>query len=181
MSGASYPDSVLQASRAVFAAKARTFHWSARLLPADRRDDAAVVYAFCRLVDDTADEAPTAAVAAAALDRLAAELEGRAEPRPLVAAFLDTAARRGLPLDAARELLAGVRSDLGVVRIADDDALLVYCYRVASTVGLLMCGVLGVRERDALPFAVDLGVAMQLTNICRDVAEDAGRGRVYLP
>lgn len=65
--------------------------------------------------------------------------------------------------------------------MADDAELVRYCYRVASTVGLMMCGVLGVRCREALPHAIDLGIAMQLTNICRDVAEDAARGRVYLP
>jgi phytoene synthase len=65
--------------------------------------------------------------------------------------------------------------------MADDAELVRYCYRVASTVGLMMCAVLGVRRREALPHAVDLGIAMQLTNICRDVAEDAANGRVYLP
>ena len=98
-----------------------------------------------------------------------------------MALFLETADRTGIPVGAALELIVGVRSDMHPVRVADDRELLRYCYRVAGTVGLMMCGVLGVRDTDALPFAVDLGVGMQLTNICRDVAEDAGRGRVYLP
>jgi phytoene synthase len=168
-------------SRAVLAHKARTFSFAGRFLPPAVRDDAALVYAFCRLVDDTADEAEDPGAAARALDRLGAELRGGAPARPLVAAFRDVAARLDLPLQSAEELLRGVRSDLGPVRIGGDAELIRYCYRVASTVGLMMCAVLGVRRREALPHAVDLGVAMQLTNIARDVAEDAERGRVYLP
>lgn len=168
-------------SRAVLARKARTFHLASRFLPAAVRDDAALVYAFCRLVDDTADEAPDPALAAVRLERLRAELLGEAPARPLVAAFRDTAERLDLPLAAAADLIHGVRSDLHPVRVADDAELIRYCYRVASTVGLMMCAVLRVRCREALPHAVDLGVAMQLTNIARDVAEDAGRDRVYLP
>ncbi len=172
---------VLRSSRATLARKARTFHFAAHLLPASVRDDAAVVYAFCRRVDDAADEATDPDTAARALDRLDAELRGDVPPGPLVAAFRETAARCDLPLDSAHELIVGVRSDLGEVRIEDDAELLRYCYRVAATVGLMMCGVLGVRCRDALPHAVDLGIAMQLTNIARDVAEDAANERIYLP
>ncbi|HEX2188282.1 MAG TPA: phytoene/squalene synthase family protein [Longimicrobiaceae bacterium] len=172
---------VLEASRASLARNARTFSLAARLLPAGVRDDAALVYAFCREVDDTADEATDTAEAAVALARLRAEAAGHAPARPLVAEFRAAAARLGLPLRSATELVDGVASDLGPVRMADDAELLRYCYRVASTVGLMMCAVLGVRCREAHPHAVDLGIAMQLTNICRDVAEDARRGRVYLP
>ncbi|HEV2148718.1 MAG TPA: phytoene/squalene synthase family protein, partial [Longimicrobiaceae bacterium] len=138
-------------------------------------------YAFCRAVDDTADEAADAASAAAALDHLRAEVLGEAPARPLVAELRAAAARLELPLRSATELIDGVASDLGPVRMADDAELLRYCYRVASTVGLMMCAVLGVRCREAHPHAVDLGIGMQLTNVCRDVAEDALRGRVYLP
>jgi phytoene synthase len=172
---------VLAAAHAEFRRKARTFWWAARLLPRGTRDDAAIVYAFCREVDDTADEAADPAAAELALQGLSNEVLGRGCPRPLIAEFRAVALRRGLPLESAAELIAGVRSDLGVVRVADDEELLRYCYRVASTVGLMMCAVLGVRRREALPHAVDLGIAMQLTNIARDVAEDAARGRVYLP
>ncbi len=174
-------ESVRAASRATLAGKARSFYWASHLLPPATRDDAALVYAFCRLVDDTADEALDPLLAASALAQLEAETLGVAQARPLVAAFRQTAARLELPLASATELIAGVRSDLDPVRIPDDPALLLYCYRVASTVGLMMCAVLGVRRREALPHAVDLGIAMQLTNIARDVAEDACRGRVYLP
>ena len=172
---------VLDASRESLARNARTFSLAARFLPPAVRDDAALVYAFCREVDDTADEATDAHAAAAALERLRSEVTGDAPARPLVAELRAAAARLELPLHAATELIDGVAGDLRPVRVADDAELLRYCYRVASTVGLMMCAVLGVRCREAHPHAVDLGIAMQLTNICRDVAEDAERGRVYLP
>lgn len=172
---------VLSASRRIMARKARTFHWAARFLPQAVRDDAAVVYAFCRLVDDTADEARDTVLAACGLRALRRELTGEEAPRPLVAEFLSTARRVDLPLRSALELIQGAASDLGPVRVQDDAELLRYCYRVAGTVGLMMCSVLRVRGHEAAPHAVDLGIAMQLTNIARDVAEDAARGRVYLP
>jgi 15-cis-phytoene synthase len=172
---------LLQASHRTLRRKARTFHLASHLLPRSMRDDAALVYAFCRLVDDTVDDATDPHAAEAALNRLGAELEGEVAARPLVAALRAAAVRLELPIGAAAELIEGVRSDLGSVRVRDDEELLRYCYRVAGTVGLMMCAVLRVRRREALPHAVDLGIAMQLTNIARDVAEDARRGRVYLP
>ncbi len=172
---------LLAESHDVFRRKARTFWWASRLLPRTARDDAATVYAFCRMVDDMGDEADDPSTAELALEALSNEVDGRTQPRPIVAELRAAAERLGLPMEAAAELIAGVRGDLGLVRVADDAELVRYCYRVASTVGLMMCGVLGVRCREALPHAIDLGIAMQLTNICRDVAEDAERGRVYLP
>ncbi len=174
--------SAVQAESAdTFRRHARTFSLAARLLPAAQRGDAALVYGFCRLVDDTADLATDGVHARVALQRLRDEIRGSTPPRPLVAELRSAAVRLELPLESAVELIDGVRSDLDPVRIGDEAELLRYCYRVASTVGLMMCAVLGVRRRSAHPHAIDLGIAMQLTNIARDVAEDAGRGRVYLP
>lgn len=161
----------------VLARHGRSFHLASFLLPADRRDDAALLYHFCRVVDDLVDEDED-------LDDLAAlrrELQGVGMPRPLVQRMRDLQRRRKLPMDALLHLIDGVTSDLGQVAFRDDRELLRYCYKVAGTVGLLMCAVLGVEDREALPHAVDLGVAMQLTNICRDVREDAARGRRYVP
>ncbi len=172
---------VVQDSRAVLSKHARSFKWASRFLAPEQRDDASVVYAFCRLVDDTADEAADEERAAIELGFLRAELVGEAEPRPLVQAFLEVSERRSMDIRYALELIEGVQSDLGDVIFQTDAQLLRYCYRVAGTVGLMMCAVLGVDDRDALPHAIDLGVAMQITNISRDVLEDAGRGRVYLP
>lgn len=173
---------VLSESHAVLAKHARSFSLAAVFLPRARRDDAAVLYAFCRAVDDAVDEASDAEEAERALVVYREGLDGRGDATPLVCGALRAmAARRGMPLRAAHQLIDGMESDLGEVRVGSDRELLRYCYHAAGTVGWLMCGVLGVDARRAIPHAVDLGIAMQLTNICRDVAEDARRGRVYLP
>jgi len=174
-------DPVVDEARAVLATHARTFNLAGRFLPPGSLDDAAIIYALCRLVDDTIDEAPALEVGVAALALIEAELRGEAAPRPLIAATLAVARRRGIAIEVILELCAGVRSDASEVRIEDDAALIRYCYQVAGTVGLMMCGVMGVADAAALPFALDLGIAMQITNICRDVAEDAARGRIYVP
>lgn len=186
-------------AHAVLERHGRSFALAGRLLPRDRRDDAAIVYAFCRLVDDTADEADSPDQARAGLDQVQLWLRaGRehheataASPSPrvdlgpearrVVDAFVEVCRRRGIDLGAAEELILGVRGDLGPVEFADDAELIRYGYRVAGTVGWMMCGVLGVTDAKALAQAIDLGVAMQITNICRDVRQDAGMGRVYLP
>lgn len=168
-------------SHAVLNHHAKSFSLAGLFLPPAQADDAAVVYAFCRLVDDLADEAPNPTVARTRLDAVAAELDGSAPPRPIVAAFLTVAARQGIDLQAARDLMAGVLSDLVAVRVRDLEELDLYCYRVAGTVGLMMCGVMGVTETTARAPALALGEAMQLTNICRDVLEDLDRDRVYVP
>ncbi len=172
---------VVRQSREVLATHARSFRWASRFLGPAQRDDASVVYAFCRLVDDTADEAMDGHRARFELERLRKELHGEAPARPLIEAFLDVSTRRKLDIRYADELIEGVLSDLGSVVFQTDEELLRYCYRVAGTVGLMMCAVLDVKDPSALPHAIDLGVGMQLTNICRDVLEDAQMGRVYLP
>lgn len=174
-------DALIAHSRGVLAKHARSFRLAAHFLPSGCEDEAAVVYTFCRLVDDLADEAPSPEQARSDLAQVAAELDGRAPARPVVAGFLDIARRRDMDVGAARELMEGCLSDLGEVRVADDRELLRYCYRVAGTVGLMMCAVLGVTDPRALPHAIDLGLGMQITNICRDVKEDAAMGRTYLP
>ncbi len=172
---------IVRESREVLSKHARSFRWASWFLPEDCRDDAAVVYALCRLIDDIADLAEDENVARVELNKLRRELRAEEAARPLVAAFREVAARRNMSLEFADQLIEGVLSDLRTVRVKDDDEFLRYCYRVAGTVGLMMCGVLGVDERTALPHAIDLGVAMQITNICRDVLEDSQNDRVYLP
>ncbi|MEZ4384725.1 MAG: phytoene/squalene synthase family protein [Nannocystaceae bacterium] len=174
-------DPVVAAARAVLEEHARTFNLAGAFLPDGCRDDAAVVYAFCRLVDDAVDEAPSIPAGRAALASITAELRGEAPARPLIAGLRGLAAARGIDLRVFEELIAGVASDAGEVALHSDAELVRYCYRVAGTVGLMMCGVMGIDDPAALPFAVDLGLGMQITNICRDVAEDAERGRIYLP
>jgi phytoene synthase len=164
----------------VLARRSRTFSLAARLLPADLRRDAAIVYAFCRHVDDLADDAPSADAGLVALDRLDRDLRDGRSDDSRVARYLAVARRRGLDVAWGRELVAGGRSDLGSVRIPTDDALVRYSYRVGGTVALSCSALLGAGP-EARPFATDLGIAMQITHICRDVREDAGGDRVYLP
>jgi phytoene synthase len=175
--GALTPDHALSVLRD----GSRTFSFAGRFLAADRLADAALLYAFCRRVDDLADDAPDADAGAEALASVWAGLRGEGPRAAWIEQLVALFERRGIDVAIAEELVFGVGSDLGTVRVADDGELVRYGYRVASTVGLMMCGVLGVVDPVAAPFAVDLGVAMQLTNICRDVAEDARLGRVYLP
>ena len=168
-------------SRDVLSHHARSFRWGAFFLPEGAHDDAAVTYAFCRLVDDVVDEAPSEQAASEGVQALEAELRGDALPSALVRGFSQVMLRDGGSLDAAFELIKGVRSDLDEQIVQDESELLTYAYRVAGTVGLMMCQVLRVEDPRAIPHAIDLGIGMQLTNIARDVKEDAGRGRVYIP
>ena len=159
----------------------RSFRLAGSLLPRDLLHDAAELYSFCRYVDDLADESGDPAIARVALLSLRRSMLAGEATHPAVRGFLRLVARRGLdPLVAAR-LVDTMIGDLGPVRIADVAALLRYAYGAAGTVGLLMCRLLGVSDPRAAPHALDLGVAMQLTNIARDVVEDAQRDRVYLP
>ncbi len=166
----------------------RTFHAASRLLPRHVRHELAVLYAFCRLVDDCGDlasckwdgDSSTFLSPADLLREVEANLSGDAATSPIISDFLTLASQRGIPLRLPTELLEGIRSDIGSVRFREEGDLIRYAYRVASTVGLMMCRVLGVPSV-ADPHAIDLGIAMQLTNIARDVREDALRDRVYLP
>src|SRR5690606_23084968 len=131
--------------------------------------------------DDTVDEADDENEARQRLVLIEEMLGGTRAPSPIVAAYIALMEAADIGLAPARDLIAGARSDLQAVRMRTDEEFLQYCYRVAGTVGLMMCGVLGVRDVGARRHAIDLGIAMQMTNICRDVLEDAKRDRVYLP
>ncbi|MGI9253784.1 MAG: phytoene/squalene synthase family protein [Thermomicrobiales bacterium] len=157
----------------------RTFYIASHCLPPERRKAVHAVYAWCRIADDLADHATDLDQAAIDLDAWERQI---GEPtHPVAVAFAIARQRYAIPAGPAHDLISGIRMDLSAVRFETWDDLSVYCYRVAGTVGLLVAPILGCREEDALPRAVDLGVAMQLTNILRDVAEDAQNGRLYLP
>jgi len=159
----------------------RTFSFARTFLTAEQGHKAARLYAFCRYIDDLADEAEDMAEAGHQLAHVQAQLRGEAPAGPDVADFLALAAETGMDLSIAGFLIEGVRSDLGPVAFETEADLLRYAYKVAGTVGLMMCRVLNVSDRAAYPFAIDLGVAMQLTNIARDIREDALNGRRYVP
>ena len=169
------------AAEATLARQGRSFHWARRLLGATHADRATRLYAFCRRLDDLVDEAASpeeARVALAAADRAIAI--GRSDD-PVLSDGLALMRECGIESGIVRELIAGMASDAETVRMADEAELLRYCYRAAGTVGLMMCRVLDAPEPAAAAHAVDLGIAMQLTNLCRDVAADARMGRRYLP
>ena len=171
----------VEAARSVLRKHGRTFHLASRLLGPRHAERAAVLYGFCRHVDDLADESADARAAMAALDGVRRALgSGQAED-PWTAALLALQAETGMSSAPANHLLDGVQSDLSPVRLADEASLVRYAYQVAGTVGVMMCAVLDVRDPRARPFAIDLGIAMQLTNIARDVGTDARMGRRYLP
>src|ERR671912_283947 len=160
-------------------AHGRTFFLASRFLPSDRRRAIHAIYAYCRVADDIADRSTDVVTAARRLDAWERQLD---EPTdPIAVAFAAVRARHNVPRAAARELLAGVRMDLTPSRFATWDDLRLYCYRVAGTVGLMVAPILGCQDDAALPHAVNLGIAMQLTNVLRDIGEDARRDRLYLP
>ena len=167
-------------ARRVLEAKGRTFAWATRALGARHAARIATLYAFCRRLDDVVDDKPDSE-ARDALDAVKRDLDRGTSHDPLVARFLELSKECGIERAIPEQLILGFESDMGVVRIESEAALVRYAYRVAGTVGLMSCRVLDVRDRAADPFAIDLGVGMQLTNIARDVLEDAARDRVYLP
>ena len=162
--------------------RAKNFYYSFLLLSAQQRKAMCAIYAFMRYCDDLSDE-PGAS--RAAIDRWRAELEGALEGRfsghPVWPAFHHTVRRFQIPHQYFREMIEGVASDLEPRQMETFDQLYHYCYQVASVVGLTIVHIFGFDTPRALPLAEKCGVAFQLTNILRDIREDAGRDRIYLP
>ena len=169
--------------------KGKSFYWAGQLLTAEQLESAANLYQICRSIDDLVDEASTPAQAMAA-DRQLGEFYQALISRPTLADEKPKLYQQAelllgehpLALSALGDLVDTVRRDLDLVRMANQAELLRYCYGVAGTVGVMMTCLLNAREREkALPHAIDLGIAMQLTNISRDVLDDAHLNRLYLP
>jgi phytoene synthase len=164
--------------------RARNFYHGIRLLPAARRSALCAVYALARRIDDIADGALAPDEKLRLLERARldlAALDGRSED-PVLAALADAASRHPIPLSAFGELIDGAEMDIRGARYATFPELVVYCRHVAGSIGRLSLGVFEVSDRrTANGHADDLGVALQLTNILRDVHEDLARDRVYLP
>ncbi|MBX9631475.1 MAG: presqualene diphosphate synthase HpnD [Burkholderiales bacterium] len=161
-----------------------SFYYSFLFLPPDRRRAITALYAFCREVDDTVDETSDPIVARQRLDwwrtEIAAVFSG--DPQHPVARALQPIVRSmNLPLERFLEIIDGMQMDLDYNRYPDFATLEVYCYRVAGVVGLLSAQIFGYRNPATLDYARNLGLALQLTNIVRDVGEDARRNRIYLP
>ena len=163
-------------------ARAKNFYYSFVLLSAQQRKAMCAIYAFMRYCDDLSDE-PGAT--RAAIERWRAELgealEGRFSGHPVWPAFHHTVRRFGIPREYFYAMIDGVLSDMEPRRIETFEELYDYCYHVASVVGLTTIHIFGFDTRSALPLAEKCGVAFQLTNILRDIREDAEKNRVYLP
>lgn len=160
----------------------KSFAAAARLLPAPLRDPVAALYAFCRVSDDAVDEADDVPAALRDLEqRLERIYAAQASENPIDRTVGYTIDRYGIPKRLLLALLEGYAWDAQGRLYRTLAELESYCARVASTVGVMMSMLFGIREPQTLARAADLGIGMQLTNICRDVGEDARRGRLYLP
>ncbi|MFX0084791.1 MAG: phytoene/squalene synthase family protein [Candidatus Hodarchaeota archaeon] len=167
----------------------KSFYFASRFLPQEQRKSVAALYAVCRLIDDIVDEAKEGVT----LDQINYELDklkqtitklanGYSSTNPILHAFGDTLYRHQIPVKYIHELIEGVRMDLTKTEYYSEDELDLYMYRVASTVGLMMTHIfIKNPAKHILARAADLGKAMQLTNILRDIKEDFLKGRIYLP
>lgn len=170
-----------QAER-ITADHSKSFHFASGLLPEEKRSAVRALYAFCRTVDDIVDES--------ADDERESQLDywrGMIEHASfrdddlVAAAWADTLTRYHIPRHYALQLIDGVNRDLTQSRYQTFEELATYCYGVASTVGLMSMYIVGFKSGDAVPYAIKLGVALQMTNILRDIGEDFRNGRLYLP
>ena len=173
-------DAAIDRAKDSLSRNGRSFAWAARFLGYQVGADAAMLYSFCRILDDLAD-----GDIAGGPKRLAAIRKGLLDKAPqcdpALTDFWPVMQRCTVPPEPLIHLLDGLLMDQKPVRLQTEIDLIRYAYHVAGAVGLLMCPVLGCRSPTAEPFAIDMGIAMQLTNIARDVREDAEMGRRYLP
>jgi len=171
--------------REVARKRARNFYYSFLVLPREKSDAMCAVYAFMRYCDDIADDESASGDKRRLLEKWRASLEkaahGDYEDSRILPAFHDTIVKFGIPLDYFRQLIDGAAMDLSIDRYASFDELYDYCYKVASVVGLVCIHIFGFDSPDAKKRAEYCGIAFQLTNILRDLKEDASMGRVYIP
>ncbi|GAA5183049.1 presqualene diphosphate synthase HpnD [Niveibacterium umoris] len=166
------------------AASGSSFYYSFLFLPPDKRRAITALYAFCREIDDVVDETPDLQIASTKLawwrKELAAVYSGTPQ-HPVGQALAPLVQQFNLPQENLSEIIDGMEMDLTQSRYLDFKGLSLYCHRVAGVVGLLAAEIFGYTNRQTQKYAHELGLAFQLTNIIRDVGEDAGRGRIYLP
>jgi 15-cis-phytoene synthase len=160
----------------------KSFYLASGLLPEEKRSAVRALYAFCRTVDDIVDES-SEGERDSQLEYWRGMVESTtfADPDLVAAAWADALARYHIPRHYALQLIDGVARDLFQARYQTFEELATYCYGVASTVGLMSMYIVGFHSNDAVPYAIKLGVALQMTNILRDVGEDYQNGRLYLP
>ncbi len=161
-----------------------SFYYSFMFLPADKRRAITALYAFCREIDDVVDECTDELVARTTLNwwrAQVADIYGGKPQHPVCQALVPIVQQFNLSREHLLEIIDGMEMDLNQLRYADFKSLQLYCYRVASVVGLLAAEIFGYTDRRTQKYAHDLGIAFQLTNLIRDVGEDARRNRIYLP
>jgi phytoene synthase len=157
----------------------KSFYFASLIFSRNDLKKIATLYRLCRYIDDCADELPEAE-SAIAVDSILTDLEN-SQNETSFNLLMKEVEGWGVRREHIRELLLGAEFDVRGGEIRSEEDLMLYCYRVAGVVGLMMCPLIGVTSSLAHPHAIDLGIGMQLTNICRDVREDADRGRCYLP
>jgi phytoene synthase len=172
-----------QQAAATTAAHSKSFYFASGLLPEEKRLAVRALYAFCRTVDDIVDEVESKKNLDFELDYWRNIVETASSPADdlVASAWADTLTRYHIPRHYALQLIDGVARDLCQSRYQTFDELATYCYGVASTVGLMSMYIVGFKSHEAVPYAIKLGVALQMTNILRDVGEDYRNGRIYLP
>lgn len=170
--------------RAITKSRAQNFYYAFLTLPPHQRRSIYASYAFCRLCDDYSDEGGSVAEKAARLTEFRNKFDAAMATKPndeLFTALRDTIDVHHIPQHYFHEIIDGMEMDLKYSRYATFDELERYCYHVASVVGLVCLEIFTYTDQKAKDYAISLGTAMQLTNILRDIPEDAGRGRIYIP
>ena len=161
---------------------AKSFNWSGFFLPKKIYYKCSVLYDFCRTIDNIADQNKDLEIKKKELEEFRKKFEQKDKNDSVIKNMWNLMSERNISKKIVDDLFDGVNSDLKKeVRIETEKELLIYSYRVAGTVGLMMSKILKVNNKEALKGAIDLGIAMQLTNIARDVCEDAKMKRIYLP
>lgn len=162
-------------SREILRKNGKAFSWAASFLSKENAADISDLYAFCRYVDDLVD------VKNQSCEEVIQDLKASSSTNAPVEKMIALQKRLNMSIEPATILVNTLDLDRPLTSIQTKGELIRYCYGVASTVGLMMCEIFGVKAKQALPFAIDLGIGMQLTNIARDVYEDAQNTRIYLP
>jgi phytoene synthase len=161
--------------------KGKTFFWAKFLLTQQHAINAVRLYRFCRHIDDIGDEITDKKLAKSMLSKIVKELKKGESKHQVVQDAILLFVECKIDIAIPILLIQGVMSDLSLVRFKNEHELLIYCYQVAGTVGLMMSKLLGIIDDCAYALAIDFGIGMQLTNICRDVVEDANLNRRYIP
>lgn len=169
------------AAHQVLANKGKSFYWASHFLGKKDRHNATQLYSFCRYLDDMVDEEDHAEIAKKNIIEAQQSIVLGSADQHTLRIGIELIKQCHIPPEVVFDLIKGIESDTELVRIANETELLHYCYQVAGTVGLMMCHALDVKDPNAKAHAIDLGIAMQLTNICRDIKTDALVNRRYIP